>query len=236
MFTGTCIPASAKTELPNGSVKGMPEKIAVIDNDGNAVSESGDYFFVVKDMTPFETYSKKIQIMNLREDKAYHIYFYAEPVSKSGEIDLENECSAKFHLNGEKIFEGKVTGKSSDGTTDLSVTPIDLGLYKPGDSNVLNCEVQWNGIGEGGHIDDGARLINYEGTHILREGSGDPDIEGEVLFKWKFYAEVDEAYYPPNTGLFGQEPIYIDILGLLGISVIIIIIFCIKNKKGKRHE
>ncbi len=81
-------------------------------------------------MIPGEQYSKDIQIMNLREDKAYHIFFYALPVDKSGEIDLEQECTTTITLEGEPLYQGLVTG---DGNVDMTDTPLDLGLYESRD-------------------------------------------------------------------------------------------------------
>ena len=85
--------AFAEVALPEGAVKGLPEKLTAMDSDGNAVSSStGEYFFRVENMDYGVTYTKDVQLMNLRDDKAYHIYFYVEPLYKDGEIDLEKGC------------------------------------------------------------------------------------------------------------------------------------------------
>ena len=52
-------------ELPQGSVEGLPEKLVILDDSGQSVSDNGDYFFLVEDMQPNVTYTKNIQIMNL---------------------------------------------------------------------------------------------------------------------------------------------------------------------------
>ena len=64
--------------LNNGSVHGLPEKLVVLDDEGNSVSENGSYYFSVTDMKPKITYTKNIQIMNLRDDKSYNIYYIVE--------------------------------------------------------------------------------------------------------------------------------------------------------------
>lgn len=226
----------AETELPEGTVAGLPENLTIMDSDGNSASIStGEYFFEVSDMTPGETYSKDVQIMNLREDKAYHIYFYAEPVDDNGEIDLKNGCTATITLDGEEIYQGIVTG---EGEHDLANNPIDLGSYAPGQGKVLNCSVVWNEEDTGGFIDYGHRLIDENGTTVLREASGKNYISGEVRFKWIFYAVVDDTYTPPQTGLSAMstttEIIVLFILAVMICGMIALII--VKKKHGRTEQ
>lgn len=228
--------AFAEVELPEGTVAGLPEALTIMDEDGNICdSETGEYFFEVEGMVPGEVYSKNIQIMNLREDKAYHIYFYAEPVDKSGELDLENECTEIITLDGTQIYEGLVTGK---GNVDMTQTPIDLGLYIPRQSRTMNCTVTWNAENAGGFIDYGQKLVDENGTTIIREGSGDDYIYGEVRFKWIFYAVVDDSYVPPKTGISAfnatTEIVILSVLGVLICGTVILV--AVKKKKTNRNE
>lgn len=230
---------ASAAELPEGSVKGLPEALTVMDEDGNAVPESGEYFFEVEDMVPFETYTKDIQIMNLREDKAYHIYFYAEPLSKSGDIDLEQNCTAVFTLDGEKIFQGKVTGEPAKGYEDMNKTPLDLGVYEPGKSRKLKASVTWDGDNAEGFVNYGKKLVDKDGTHIIEPESGSAYIEGETEFRWIFYAAVDEEYQPPKTGVFWGDNIYYFII--IGVMVLLIagigiLIFRQKKKNAEENE
>lgn len=230
-----CFTAFAEVSLPEGTAAGLPEKLTVLDSDGNSVNESGEYFFYVEDMVPYETYSKDIQIMNLREDKAYHIYFYAEPISKYGEIDLENSCTAVFTLEGNQIFEGKVTGEAFDSSIDLADEPIDLGLYEPGKSRILNCSVTWNGSDAEAFIDFGQKTVSKDGTEIVREG--DRFIYGEVTFRWVFYAVVDEEYVPPKTGIFSYENnVYIIVMIAAAVLILILLLLIAVKKKGNKAK
>jgi hypothetical protein len=225
----------ADTELSDGTVQGLPEKLTVIDEDGQSASSStGEYFFEVEDMISGETYTKHIQIMNLREDKAYHVYFYAEPLDESGEIDLKNECTAEISLGDEKLYEGVVTG---EGDMDITTEPLDLGVYKPGQQGLLNCSITWTPGAEGGYIDNGRRLVDVNGTTILREGSGKTHISGEITFKWVFYAVVDDSYTPPKTGLTAIDTrTEILILVILGIMICGMIALIIVKKNKKQQE
>lgn len=228
--------AFAEVKLPEGTVAGLPEKLTVMDSDGNAVSsDTGEYFFSVENMIPNEAYSKDVQIMNLREDKAYHIYFYAEPLSRSGEIDLENDCTAIISLDGQQVYSGKVTG---EGNINLTEIPIDLGLYEPGQSRKLNCTVTWNGESAESFIDYGKKIVDVNGTTVVKEGSGDGYIYGEVIFKWIFYAVVDEDYVPPKTGVFSEGTnVYAVILSaIVAMTVVMAVLILVKKRKNKNRR
>jgi len=224
--------AFAEVELPEGAVKGLPEKISAMDSNGNSVSsETGEYFFHVENMTYGEVYTKYVQLMNLRDDAAYNIYFYVEPKFKTGEIDLEKECICNFYLDGEQFFKGTVTGK---GNIDLTENIKDLGYYEPGDSHTLSCSVAWVGMDGDYYIDEGHRIVSNEGIVINRDKDGNRHVEGEIEFKWIFYASVDENYKPPYTGLLSIKNSYW--LILIGITVFLIIIMLILLAKKKKDE
>ncbi|MDO4317584.1 MAG: hypothetical protein Q4C48_05170 [Lachnospiraceae bacterium] len=225
----------AEAVLPEGAVAGLPEKLTVMDSDGNSVSsETGEYFFRVENMTPGEVYTKQISVMNLREDKAYHIYFYAQPISSEGEIRLDEECTASFLLNGEPIYEGKVTG---EGEPDMRETPLDLGLFEPGASATLQCSVVWSGTDAGGLIDYGHRVVDGSGTEVIREGSGDASIYGETTFRWIFYAVVDESYEPPRTGILAADNrLYAGVLAAVGLTTLLLFLLTVKKRREKEAE
>jgi hypothetical protein len=112
-----------------------------------------------------------------------------------------------------------------------------LGIYKPGESGKLNCTVTWNGTDAGGFIDEGSRLVDREGTHILREKSGDDTIEGKVTFRWIFCAAVDEDYVPPNTGTFLSNSWgYIAVIAAAAVMVIVMAVLVRRKKKKKAAQ
>lgn len=231
---------SANEMLPEGTVAGLPEGISVLDDEGNSISsDTGRYFFDVEGMVPGTTYTKKIQITNLREDKAYHIYMLAEPISQVGDIDLEDECVEILTLNGSKAYEGKVTGIGVDGTgvpLNMNTTPIDLGYYTPGSEGVLVCDITWEQDYSGDIFTDfGHRLIDSNGTTIISEGNGQGSHYGECKFRWIFYAVVDDDYSPVNTGVFGvikkAESGVISVMIALFFLIILLLILSRRKKK-----
>lgn len=228
--------AFAEVTLPNGAVKGLPEKLTAMDSDGNLVnSDTGEYFFHVEGMQFGETYTKDVQLMNLRDDKAYHIYFYVEPLFKSGDIDLEKGCECTFWLDGQEFYNGTVTG---DGNLDLTKQAYDCGLYNPGNSHTLKCSVIWNDPNVISSIDNGHRLIDINGEHILVGSQDKGYIEGEIEFKWIFYAAVDENYDPPKTGLFlTSNTFWMTAIAVLAVLTggMILLVFFKKREKNKKE-
>ena len=233
------VTAAYADELRAGTVAGLPEKLVVLDDNGNSVSENGEYFFEVQDMTPGELYTKNIQIMNLREDASYHIYFNAQPMAKYGEIDLEEECVLTLYLDERVVYQGKVTG---DGVPDVRDEPLNLGRYGPGESRVLRAEIVWNAtFSQGGAIDEGHRIYDFDGVKVVREKTGKTHIEGEVIFKWIFTA-VGDAPTPggesSGTYIDTGETITFVFAGLVvvAIGVMMLLLFVKKRKKGDRTQ
>ena len=192
LFTLPFSAYAQSVELPPGAVKGLPERLAALDNEGKAVSSStGEYFFRVENMQYGVEYTKTVQLMNLREDAAYHIYFYVEPLYKEGEIDLEEGCECTFWLDGEQFYQGTVTGKGNIDLTDVNHV-FDCGMYLPGDSHQLKCSVVWNNLDVLKNVDNGHKLVDKDGEHVLVGPDEEGYVEGAIEFKWIFYAAVNE--------------------------------------------
>ena len=228
--------AFAEVALPDGAVKGLPERLTAMDSDGNAVSSStGEYFFRVEGMNYGETYTKDVQLMNLRTDKAYHIYFYVEPLWKDGEIDLEEGCTCTFWLDGQEFYRGKVTG---GGNIDLTQEVIDCGYYAPGDSHTLRCAIVWDDLDVLVGVNNGHRLIDIDGEHVLVGSEDSGYVEGEIEFKWIFYAAVDENYDPPKTGLLSvNNKFWLIAIALLAVLIGgLLILIALKQKKQKDQK
>ncbi len=218
--------------LENGAVKGLPEDLTIVDSDGRHVDENGEYFFLIEDMKPGIDYKKDIQLMNLRQDKSYHIYLKVEGVSNEGNIDLLNNCECLFTMDGRELYSGLVNG---EGTQDLSNEPMDLGIYKPGDTKTLTTTVNWNGAMPDIFVDNGSRTVDAEGEHITTEKSGDGTAYGETKFRWIFYAAVDEEYSSPKTGILFNNRMYI-IFSCVMMALILLMLSLIILKKKKQKN
>ena len=227
----------ATVRLEDGSVAALPENLIVRNNNGVSVSENGEYFFEVEDMEDGKTYVKNIQIMNLRRNKAFNIYFSADPIAESGDIDLLNECTCNVYLDNEQVFTGKVTG---DGTPDMMRSHgnrLDLGIYSPCRSRTLRVEITWNWQGSGtGSVDNGHRIVDSDGIKVLSPKVGDDHAEGEVLFRWIFSAEVTEDPDHPDTPVDTGDMIGFIGAGIAIAAIIVMFILVLLKKKKKEKE
>jgi hypothetical protein len=224
--------AFAETDLPKGAVKGLPDKLTAMDSEGRSVnSESGEYFFSVDDMLYGETYTKDVQLMNLRDDKAYNIYLHTEPISKSGDIDLEKGCVCKFYLDGKEVYSGDVNG---NGNIDLTQDALDLGNYKPGDSHTLKCSVVWNDASAVDNNSSSHRIVSLGGTQVVEDSK--PKSYGDIEFKWIFYAAVDDDFISPDTGLLavnGRTWLYC--MAIVAAMILLMLPLLLKQKRKKKH-
>lgn len=237
LISSSSLTASAEVALPDGAVKGLPEKLTAMDSEGAVVDgATGEYFFHVENMQYGEVYTKDVQLMNLRDDKAYHIYFYVEPIFKNGEIDLEDGCDCTFWLDGKEFYKGTVTG---NGNIDLTKEVYDCGYYEPGDSHILKCSVVWNDLDILVGVDNGHRLVDIDGEHVLVGSQDSGYVDGEIEFKWIFYAALDENYVPPNTGLFlSSSKFWVAAIAVLSAVTggMLLLVFLKKKKKKDKKQ
>jgi LPXTG-motif cell wall-anchored protein len=119
-----------------------------------------------------------------------------EPISQTGEINLQDWCSYAIYLDNSKIYEGGETGNDA---IDLTQTHLDLGLYKPGSSRTMQVDVVWDQGEYGDLVNGGKRLVDIDGEHILEEPSGVDYVEGETTFRWIFYAVVEPQSTPSSS-------------------------------------
>ena len=235
--------AFAVTPLPEGAVKGLPERLAALDDEGNPVnSATGEYFFRAEDMKLGEIYAKEIQLANLCEGRSYHIYFCVEPLFKNGEIDLEKGCKCRFYYDGTQFFDGNVNG---EGNIDLTEY-YDFGSFSPGEMHTMRCEIVWDELDVLQDVDNGWRLIDRDGIHVLRGPDGKGYISGEIEFKWIFCAKVDEQddggggaggtddpFFPPYTGILLQDGrVWLIGIGVVALLIAVLLVL-LRRKKEK---
>lgn len=213
--------ASAGLSLPDGAVAGLPDGLTVLDEEGNAASGiDGSYYFDVEDMEFGTTYTKAIQLMNLREDKAYHIYFYAEPVSDRGQLYLRSWCTCVITLEGETVYTGRVDGEGE--TQTLSEQPLDLGLYTPGQGRTMEVSVTWDTWGDPGRLKPYTEIVDADGNSVVYDSGNDGYAYGETTFRWIFFAVADEDYVPPKTGILSERTLWYLLYLLAALACVIL--------------
>ena len=156
-------------------------------------------------------------------------------MAKYGDIDLEGECVLTLYLDDRVVYTGKVTG---DGVPDVRDEPLDLGRYGPGESRVLRAEIVWNAtFSQGGAIDEGHRIYDFDGVKVVREKTGKTHIEGEVIFKWIFTAVGDAPTTEEQSGSYIDtgETLTFVFLGLVALAIVVMMVIVVLRKK-KEHD
>ena len=79
--------------------------------------------------------------------------------------------------------------------------------------------------------------MDINGEHVLVGSQDSGYVEGEIEFKWIFYAAVDEDYLPPDTGLLGVNNTFwiicIVVLAVLTGGMLLLVL--LKKKKKKKE-
>ena len=62
-------------------------------------------------------------------------------------------------------------------------------------------------------------------------------VEGEIEFKWIFYASVDEDYIPPNTGLFlASNKFWMTAIAVVAVLTGGMLLLIFVKKRERRQE
>lgn len=186
----------------------LPDGLIITDSNGiQADPMTGEFFVVIEGMVPGTHYKKNIGIQSFRADKAFDLYMRAEPVSTNGTIDLFKEVTLKLELDGKEIYTGSPNGL---GNINMQKTALKLGNYTPGHQSVLTMTATLNGE-------------NLDGKY-----------HSEALFKWIFYASVDEEYKPPKTGETVRNMMYF-LIGTVFILIVMTLLLYWKKRKDSSH-
>ncbi len=114
----------------------LPPGVIVGDDSGIKVSENGKYFIEHNDIKPGLTFTKKITISNYsQEPDAFDLRLDMKSDATEGQINLLEAISVTLELEGKTIYEGTLSGQSTDPKVTL---PLYLGKYEVGDTKVLN--------------------------------------------------------------------------------------------------
>ena len=125
-------------ELPPGMVIG--------DDQGIQIKDDGEYLIDIRDVMPGKGWSTKITISNLERDTPYHLTMHvSEPTFVQGTLDLSEAIQMRLVYDGNEIYSGPLSG--DNGTINLqdTMSPVDLGTFKSGDTRMLEAHFQLDG-------------------------------------------------------------------------------------------
>jgi len=134
----------------------------------------------------------------------YTLIMRAEPLFNIGPVDLLDVVHLELKLDGQIIYSGRVRG---DEDVNMILTPLQLGIYKPGDQKVLDIKLTVGTDWE----------LTYE--------------ESVAEFKWIFYAWRETPPDAPQTGIAEYA-----VIGLIGGTVLMWLVLILKKKKKQDEE
>lgn len=130
--------ADSFTVLPSGMIVG--------DNQGIKVKSDGQYLVDIRDVQPGKKWSTKITIFNMEEDIPYHLTMNVkQPVLVEGSLDLSKAIQMTLTYEGEKVYQGPLSGTSPELNLQNELTPLDLGVFKGGDTRMLEAFFELDG-------------------------------------------------------------------------------------------
>lgn len=130
--------ADSSPDLPSGMIVG--------DEQGVKVKSDGDYLIDLRDVQPGKKWSKKITIFNMEEDIPYQLTMHiSPPILVEGSLDLSKAIQMVLTYEGKKIYEGPLSGVSSSLDLQNELTPLNLGVFKGGDTRMLEVSFELDG-------------------------------------------------------------------------------------------
>ena len=187
----------------------LPDKFLIVDNQGITASPiDGVYYVKIDNMRPGELYSKKIHLQNMDTGSAFRLYMRAEPVSRSGNIDMFELTTLTLSLNGNQFFTGSPNGT---GNIDMKGKVVDLGAFKTGQQKSLDM------------------------TALLDGASVQGDDEGSIDFRWIFWAVREPTNDRPKTGL-DTKLTYGAIVMAAAMVLLAAVLVLLKKEKDKKAQ
>lgn len=200
----------------------LPPGIVIGDNNGLNATKNGQYHVNVNNVMPGKSWHTTISIINMEKDIPYSLSMLIEPSIVSGKLDLSNELEMIIHYDGEKIYQGPASGIGS--TKNLQNTPIDLGVFKAGDSRALDVEYSLSGKFTNQDFEQKNTMTNVWTYSAVKEKkiTNTPDTPDNSTSS-KYFGKL------PSTGEI-REGIIIFCLGLFFLMTTLLILKKIKYR------
>lgn len=124
----------------------LPPRMVVGDDQGVKVQTDGSYFVEVHDVEPGKKWSTKITLINLEKEIPYRLTLHVKaPKLVEGTLDLSQEIQMTLIYENQIIYEGPLSGISEKKNLQDTSEPIDLGLFKSGETRMLEAQFELDG-------------------------------------------------------------------------------------------
>ena len=209
MVSGMAVRAGAASDTR------LPEGFLIGDQDGVNADAYGYYYIDARSLLPGDVIRKTLTIQNLSQSDPtpqgkipYTLVMTAEPLFSRGPIDLLDTVHLNMQLDGDTVYDGRSRG---DGTPDMTIEPLFLGLYGIGDRSTLEIT-----------------LSVARDMRIHEEKS-------EADFRWHFYAyrALDEE--PAKTGVLENYK-YLLPVGMVVLLFVMLVLLKKRRDGSKKRQ
>ncbi|MCL2298953.1 MAG: hypothetical protein FWC27_02255 [Firmicutes bacterium] len=204
MISGMAVRAGAAGE------RQLPEGFLIGDQDGVNADKHGYYHIDARELLPGDVIRKTLTIQNLSQSDStpegkipYTLVMTAEPLFSRGPVDLLNVVHLNMKLGGVTVYDGRSRG---DGTPDMTINPLQLGVYAVGDRKTLEITLTV------------ARDMEIHGE------------KSEADFRWHFYAYRTLEAPPAKTGVLDNY------LYLLPVGCVMLLFVAMVPLKKRRER
>lgn len=124
----------------------LPPSMVVGDDEGIKVTSDGDYLIDVRNVEPGKKWQKKITLINLEKGVAYRLSMHiSKPTLIEGQLDLSKAIQMTLLYEGKEVYQGPLAGVTQSVNLQDELHPLDLGIFKSGDSRMLEARFELDG-------------------------------------------------------------------------------------------
>jgi hypothetical protein len=219
-------PLEAKAEvlLPPGMIVG--------DDQGIKVKSDGSYLIDVRDVAPGKKWSTKITIINIEKDIPYQLTMtVSKPTLIKGSLDLSEAIQMTLIYEGREIYKGPLSGVSSTKNLQNTAAPLDLGIFKSGDSRMLEAAFELDGKTYTNRDFFTKNIVEnvwqFKAVKTTLPNTKQPDDSDDM----PLLSKIMDRLSLPKTGEQWREAL---LFSCIGMFLILIVLLILKYKVGKK--
>lgn len=124
----------------------LPPSVVVGDDEGIKVNSDGSYLIDVRNVEPGKKWQKKITLINLEKGVPYRLTMHvSKPTLIEGQLDLSKAIQMILLYEGKEVYHGPLSGVTQNVDLQDELHPLDLGIFKSGDSRMLEARFELDG-------------------------------------------------------------------------------------------
>ncbi|MBO0471168.1 hypothetical protein JZO66_11485 [Enterococcus sp. DIV0242_7C1] len=221
------VEARGESALPSGMVVG--------DDQGIKVNSDGKYLIDIRDVAPGKKWSTKITIINVEKDIPYQLTMTSsKPTLIEGNLDLSKAIQMSLFLDGKEVYQGPLSGVSKARNLQDKANPLNLGIYKGGDTHLLEAKFELDGKSYTNRDFFKKNVVeniwNFKAVKTELPDTKGPDKPKNII------DTVKDRLSFPKTGEQWREALLFMCIGLFLILIVLLILKHKKNEQGKKNK